>query len=128
MPQLATPTALCIAAALCAVADGASTVLALMHGGVERNPLIGPQPGAGLLAALTAIKAAAPFALLLARGAWRIAALVAACGVWAGAAANNILVASPAPDPWPALLGLYAAGLMAAIAAHDAHHPARSRL
>ena len=101
---------LAYAASGCALLDGLTTQMSLANGGIEINPLIGTQPDAMLLAALTFCKMLAAFAALNAPPMFRIPFLTGAVAVWGGVSVNNILVATIVPDPVP-LVGGVLAGL-----------------
>ncbi len=98
------------AACTCALLDGITTLLSLSQGGVEVNPLVGPQPGALLLIALSICKMLAVRASLATPRMFRRPFLAGAVVVWGGVSVNNLLVATPWPDPLP-LIGGTLAGL-----------------
>lgn len=75
-----------------AVADGASTALAVASGAVESNPVVN---AAGLLP-ITVLKVALPRLVRDAAPETRKAALVGGAALWGGAAINNLLISAGA--------------------------------
>lgn len=97
-------------ASSCALLDGLTTVVSLANGGIELNPLIGVRPDTTLLATLTFCKMLSAFLSLGAPPLFRVTYLTGAITVWGGVSVNNVLVATPVPDPVP-LVGGVIAGL-----------------
>jgi hypothetical protein len=107
------------AACTCALLDGLTTLISLSQGGVEVNPLIGPQPGTMLLAVLSVGKMLAVRASLVTPRMFRRPFLAGAVVVWGGVSVNNLLVATPWPDPLPVVGGALAALCLLAWAARS---------
>ncbi len=97
------------AASICALLDGLTTILSLSQGGIELNPLVGQRPSVTLLLALSFCKVLAVLASLATPLMFRRPFLAGAVVVWGGVSMNNLLVATPWPDPLPMLGGVLTA-------------------
>lgn len=93
-------------AAWAAAADGAATKAALNAGAREANPLLGQSPSAESILALTAAKVLLTPAIRRLDSPAREQAMGWATGIWAGASANNLLIAAGAGNPAGLAAGL----------------------